>query len=326
MPFFCPVFPMSHIHRSLVAGVFGVVFGVSAFATARAQEVAPPDTSRKPVAPVVDSSLAMADPWMPRGRPAWHAMVTDLPGDWAAVPATVMQPSGLKTIAGLGVLTAALLRSDGRSYRATKDFLRRNPFAQRTCDAAVYAGDGRVHFAVAAAFGIAGFVMDDDRALRTASQTVEALLVTGMTVQVMKRMTGRESPQAAIRGGGSWHWFPSVLEYGHHQARYYAFPSGHIATTMSTVTVIAANYPEAPWIRPLGFGIAGLLGASLVGVNYHWYSDLPLGIALGYTFGSIVSCHDGHDSGATGGPFGNALSIVPVTGPAGTGIALAMAL
>ncbi len=273
-----------------------------------------------------DSSFAMTNLRVVPERPAWHSMVTNLPGDWARLPAKVFQPSGLTTVAGLSVLTAALVMSDGHSYHATQRFLVSHPFAQQTTNVVVYAGDGRVHLGIAAAFGIAGFVMDDNRALRTASQTVEALLATGVAVQVLKRMAGRESPEVASRDGGAWRMFPNAREYNHHQARYYAFPSGHIATTMSTVTVIAENYPEAGWIRPVGYGVVGLLGASLVGVSYHWYSDLPLGIALGYTFGTIVARRDRETSGTFGGGSDHSLTIIPTVGRTGTGIAFAMSL
>ncbi|MBA4320784.1 MAG: hypothetical protein C0412_20530, partial [Flavobacterium sp.] len=55
------------------------------------------------------------------------------------------------------------------------------------------------------------------------------------------------------------------------------------------LTVISENYPEAKWLEPVSYGILGLLGISLVAHDMHWYSDLPLGIAIGYSFGKIIS-------------------------------------
>jgi membrane-associated phospholipid phosphatase len=307
-------------------GILAFLVVVVAAGPLRAQEAALPDAEGLLIASAPDTSRALIDSRMAPGRPAWHAMVTNLPGDWATFPATVFQPSGITAMAGLGILTGALVLTEGQSYRGTRQLLDANPSAQHMCDIMEHVGDGRLHLGIAAAFGIAGFAADDSRALRTASQTVEALLATGVTVQILKRMTGRESPQVALREGGVWHLFPSVRDYDHHQSRYYAFPSGHIATTMSTVTVIAENYPEVRWIRPVGYTFVGLLGISLVGVQYHWYSDLPLGIALGYTFGSIVTRHDGGAERAESGAPVHALSIVPTLGPTGTGIALALSL
>ena len=153
---------------------------------------------------------------------------------------------------------------------------------------------------------------------------MEALIASGLVVQVLKRVTGRESPQAATSGTGRWQFFPNIQQYQKHQSKYYAFPSGHITTTMATVTVIAENYPEVGWIRPVGYGIVGLLGISLVNVGYHWYSDLPLGIALGYTFGKIIAHPDGFDVGSAGDPAAAKISFGPSITPAGSGFAMAV--
>ena len=57
--------------------------------------------------------------------------------------------------------------------------------------AAVHIGEGSTHLGIAAAFGLYGFVASDSRAIRTASQTMEALLATGITIQLLKRAMER---------------------------------------------------------------------------------------------------------------------------------------
>src|SRR5664279_4126820 len=47
---------------------------------------------------------------------------------------------------------------------------------------------------LAAAFAAYGFIAGDNRALRTGSQIVETILASGTVVQVLKHITGRESP------------------------------------------------------------------------------------------------------------------------------------
>ena len=69
---------------------------------------------------------------------------------------------------------------------------------------------------------------------------------------------------------------------------YDAFPTGHLATAMATVTVIADNYPEYHFIRPVGYGLMGLLGYSMLNNGVHWACDYPVGIALGYAFAKIA--------------------------------------
>ncbi|HTP13561.1 MAG TPA: phosphatase PAP2 family protein, partial [Bacteroidota bacterium] len=70
---------------------------------------------------------------------------------------------------------------------------------------------------------------------------------------------------------------------------YDAFPSGHICTSMATVVVIAENYPEVTWVRPLGYLFCTVIAVGMVNNGIHWYSDYPLGIFLGYSFGMIAS-------------------------------------
>jgi hypothetical protein len=216
-------------------------------------------------------------------------MITNVPGDWVRGAELTARWSSLPTIAGLGLLTGGLMAVDHRMYGNTRDLSRHSTVLRSGCELFVHVGNGTTHIALAAGFGLYGWITSDSRSLRTASQTVESMLAAGIVVQVLKHVTGRESPAEATRDGGKWQFFPNWNSYARHPARYYAFPSGHIATTMSTVTVIAENYPEASWIRPVGYAVVGLVGIGLVNVGFHWYSDLPLGIALGYAMGMVAA-------------------------------------
>ena len=151
-----------------------------------------------------------------------------------------------------------------------------------------YLGDGWTHLAVASGFWIYGGVKKDNRALRTSSQLGEAIFSTGLTVQVLKRLTGRQSPFTASKDRGEWHLFPSYSRYQNSVPSYDAFPTGHLATAMATVTVIADNYPEYRFIRPVGYSLMGLLGYAMLNNGVHWASDYPMGIALGYAFAKIA--------------------------------------
>ena len=146
-------------------------------------------------------------------------------------------------------------------------------------------------------FGAYGFIADDSRALRTASQTVEVILACGAVVQFLKHTTGRESPFCATTPTGRWALFPNQIEYAKHVPHYDAFPSGHIATALATLTVIADNYDDQKWIRYIGYPVIGAVGIGLVATSIHWWSDIPLGLALGYSFGRIVSGHGRPDAG-----------------------------
>ncbi len=151
-----------------------------------------------------------------------------------------------------------------------------------------FLGDGITHFSIAGGFWAFGLIKKDNRALQTASQLTESILAAGLAVQFLKHITGRESPFTATTPGGLWRVFPNQFIYSTHVPHYDAFPSGHIATAMATVTVIAANYPEYKFIRPLGYTCMGLLTFAMLNNGVHWASDYPLGLAMGYVFAKIA--------------------------------------
>jgi hypothetical protein len=49
-----------------------------------------------------------------------------------------------------------------------------------------------------------------------------------------------------------------------HVPSYDAFPSGHVTTALVTVIVIAENYSDIKWFKPVGYSITGLLAISMV--------------------------------------------------------------
>jgi membrane-associated phospholipid phosphatase len=275
-----------------------------------------------------DSSLILAAPAaLPvRGnaRPAWHEAITNLPGDWVSAGELAVAPASLPALAGVAALTGALLFTDRETNRFSIHLTGSSPFVRGASDAVVHAGDGAIHLGVAAAFGAYGFLADDSRALRTASQTVEALLATGITVQVLKRVSGRESPATASTDRGRWRPFPNLKLYQKNQPKYYAFPSGHMATTVATLTVIAENYPEQRWIRPVGYTLLAGLGVSLVNVGYHWYSDLPLGAAVGYAFGMLASRKGDASPDAARPESAVSIMVLPSLQQDGAGVTLAL--
>ena len=87
---------------------------------------------------------------------------------------------------------------------------------------------------------------------------------------------------------------------------------------MAAVTVLAENYPEAHWLKPAGYSVTGLVGIGLVNRCWHWYSDLSLGIAIGYPFGTIVSHSDGDMKPDDQGDI--KLSFSPVADERGSGL------
>jgi membrane-associated phospholipid phosphatase len=163
-----------------------------------------------------------------------------------------------------------------------------------------YLGDGWTHLTIATSFWVYGGLRKDNRALQASSQLGQAILSTGLVVQALKRTTGRQSPFVSTKYWGEWHLFPSYKRYQSFVPNYDAFPTGHLATATATVTVIADNYPERRFIRPLGYSLLGLLGYSMLNNGVHWASDYPIGIAIGYAFAK-VAVRNGRTRAGTGG-------------------------
>ncbi len=219
----------------------------------------------------------------------WHQMITNIPSDLSEYPKEAFSSNQIPLFAIVAAGTGALMLIDQKGWDANKSLYNNSEPFHELSDIGVNFGDEKYHFLVAGLFTVFGFTNDSPVALKTASNIVEAVIASGVGVQVMKRIFGRESPAVSSRSSGRWQFFPNLKKYQENQPKYYAYPSGHITTLTATVTVIANNYPHEKWIKPIGYSMIGLCGIGLVSRGMHWYSDLPLGIFLGYTFGNLIS-------------------------------------
>ena len=228
------------------------------------------------------------------GRPHVLDWITNLPGDWWNWSKQSFTLRQLPLIGGLSVVTALTIITDYESWQYFKKPYDNNKVFRQINNVTSYLGDGKIQFGISAAYALYGFAFNDDRAIRTASQVAEVILASGGVVQLLKHLTGRESPFTATTPTGKWNFFPNQIEYLKHVPHYDAFPSGHIATALATLTVIAENYPEKPWIKYVGYPIIASIAVGLVSTSIHWWSDIPLGMVLGYSFGILVSHPEGN--------------------------------
>ncbi len=162
-------------------------------------------------------------------------------------------------------------------------------FIPEDINGAIYfLGNGLTPVLVAGGFYAVGLINDDYRALNTASELIEVILSAGVVTQTIKRVTGRESPSAAIineNPGGHWTPFPSFKAYSTDTPRYDAMPSGHITTYMAALTVLTTNYPDNKYLKPVGYSLAAILGFEMMSSRVHWASDYPIAILMGYAIG-----------------------------------------
>ncbi len=225
-----------------------------------------------------------------RSEPGIFDFITNLPMDWRDWAVDNIRLKYWPQIALITASTAAMIVYDNQLWKPLENGYDRSNAFHTASDLFVDIGDGRFQFGLAAAYAGYGLVSGDQRAMRTASQICEAILSCGGVVQLLKHVTGRESPiDITTNPTGRWDWFPNQIDYLHHTSHYDAFPSGHLSTALATLTVIANNYPEDKWILPVGYAACAGLAVGLVSTSVHWWSDYPLAIALGIGFGDLVS-------------------------------------
>ena len=151
-------------------------------------------------------------------------------------------------------------------------------------------GEGGTSMILAGGMYLYGKIKHDKAAEATASDLTETFFTMGITTQLIKRMSGRESPspESILNKGGKLRPFTSIRNFQNNTSFYDAFPSGHLATMMATVTTMALNYPKKKWIKPVGYTLMSLTGFAMINNDVHWLSDYPLALALGYVSAKIT--------------------------------------
>lgn len=152
-----------------------------------------------------------------------------------------------------------------------------------------FIGDGWLHGMIGLGHLAIGEVTGSQHAIGTGLSIMEGLLSTGIATQILKHLTGRESPVTTTVRGGVWRFFPDQKKYHEDVPKHDAFPSGHVATSTMTISVLAERYPDNQFIWPVGIGLTTLLGFEMMNNGVHWFGDYPLAIGLGYLFGKIAA-------------------------------------
>jgi membrane-associated PAP2 superfamily phosphatase len=219
----------------------------------------------------------------------WYKMFTDIPSDYGSLFQNFLNKNEIPAFLTIGSLTGALMIIDQQGWKYDDLLFKKSHAVHNVSNIMVNLGDGKYQLLAAAAFALPGVIFHNKTALKTASNITEALISTGVSVQILKRITGRQSPSASTENGGDWDPFPSLKQYQKNQASFYSFPSGHVSTATAVITVIANNYPNLKWIKPIGYPLLAVLSFSLVNKGMHWYSDFPLAFFLGYSFGNIIA-------------------------------------
>ncbi|HBG06497.1 MAG: PA-phosphatase [Geobacteraceae bacterium GWC2_58_44] len=158
------------------------------------------------------------------------------------------------------------------------------------------------------AFYLYGYLADDSKARRVSLLAMESFAISGVAMSTIKTLAKRHRPKTGHRSvewdGPEWN------------SDNFSFGSGHTSSAFSLATVFADEYKDNPYVPPVAYGLATLVGLSRIYSNEHWASDAFFGAALGYfTSKAILSFHKEDKSKSA-----NRLSIMPEVGSQMTGL------
>lgn len=154
-----------------------------------------------------------------------------------------------------------------------------------------FMGNGTTFVLIGSGLAAYGLLKNDYRALSTSMQVMQSILLSGIYSQTIKRLSGRESPFITAQNGrehSHWTFLPSFAAYQKQTSSYDAMPSGHLMTGVAAWVVLADNYPEKTWIKPLGISLMAIMSFEMVQSGVHWTSDYPIALLLGYLIGKNV--------------------------------------
>ncbi len=186
--------------------------------------------------------------------------------------------------------TAVLVANDESIYRSFRDYRDRHRWVRTWSPRATRLGEFAWPWGISAAFVAGGLALGDNYARNTGWLAMEAMLHSGLVVQLGKHLAGRQRPSYE-NGVDRWHGpaaFFKRYQEGDTFSHYDAFPSGHTVTAFSLATVIASRYPRPFLVPLLGYAAAAACGLSRLTEDAHWMSDVLVGAVVGYAVGRMV--------------------------------------
>ncbi len=152
---------------------------------------------------------------------------------------------------------------------------------------------GRYELYTLAALGGYSVIFKNKKMQTTTLLATQAYITSGLIESAIKYITGRQRPSYYDPN------HPEPEPYFHGpafsggknatgQKINTSFPSGHTTVIFAAATVFAKEYKNVPWVPPLAYGAASLVGLSRITENKHWASDVVVGATLGFLCGRQV--------------------------------------
>jgi len=166
-----------------------------------------------------------------------------------------------QTLASLAI-TGYLLDNDRQIFHDLDQILHQSTWLANTLDGMTWMGEGMYDF------GIAGllYLWGTEKSKLAAEMAAEALLYSGIQVQIIKRIVGVPRPSD-----------PDVRHLGPSMT-YDDFPSGHTSNAFAMATILGEVY-NIGWLT---YPMAGMVGLSRITQHTHWPSDIFAGYLVGY--------------------------------------------
>jgi membrane-associated phospholipid phosphatase len=188
-------------------------------------------------------------------------------------------------VGGAVLLTAVMFHYDQQIYDDLYRWKMSNPAVKKISPVITNLGDGSFSIGLFGGFVGYGLIFKDAKTCEVGKIGLESFLLTGVTVQLLKHLCGRERPSAATRDGGFWHgpfaYIHNPKGGGRGISSFDAFPSGHAVTAFAAATTISDFYTE-PWVSYTCYSLASLTAISRITESTHWMSDCFVGAIIGY--------------------------------------------
>jgi membrane-associated phospholipid phosphatase len=187
--------------------------------------------------------------------------------------------------AGAIAVTALLFHYDQKIYDRFYDLKRNNQIVKDAGPIVSYLGEGTISLGLFGGFVGYGFVFKDKKAIEVGKIGVESFLLSGIAVQLLKHLFGRERPSASTRPGGFWYgpfaFFRQPKGDTKGFASFDALPSGHTASVFAAATTLSDYYTES-WVSYTSYSLATLCALSRITESTHWMSDCFIGAIIGF--------------------------------------------
>jgi membrane-associated phospholipid phosphatase len=222
--------------------------------------------------------------------------------DNAALAADSACSSQAWTYVGMGsavLITAVMFHYDQQIYDDLYRWKTNSPAVNKISPVITNLGDGTFSIGLFGGFAGYGLIFKDKKACKVGTIGLESFLLTGITVQILKNLCGRERPSARTHAGGFWHGPLSYFrepKNGRGISSFDAFPSGHTATVFAAATTISDFYTES-WVSYTCYSLATITAVSRITESTHWMSDCFVGAIIGYYGTKLVErWNDGSSS------------------------------